>query len=220
MPRNPIPRNPIPGPEAPSASAPERPQEPRRSCAALPPQTHAAGNAAARKTQGLLSVYTGSGKGKTTAALGAVFRALGWGMPVAVVQFVKGRWRTGERRMAESLPGLIFEVTGEGFTWDSEDLSRDAEAARRGWARVVELLREGACALLVLDEITYPLNYGWVSLDEVLAALRARPPGMHVILTGRHAPPALMEAADLVTEMQAHKHPLEQGVRAQRGLDY
>lgn len=173
-----------------------------------------------RKRQGLVVVYTGDGKGKTTAALGAVFRALGRGFRVAVVQFIKGRWKTGERLFAERVDGLSFHVMGLGFTWESDDLSRDQRAARGAWAEGKRLIGEGESGLVVLDEITYAVNYGFIELDDVLAALRSRPAHVHVILTGRNAPAALVEAADVVTEMRPVKHAFERGVPAQAGLDF
>ena len=171
-------------------------------------------------TRGLLVVYTGQGKGKTTAALGVAFRALGRGMKVAVVQFIKGKWKTGERLFAEGLPQLTFLVMGLGFTWESDDISRDRRAAVEAWQRSAELIAAGQHPIVILDELTYVLNYGFVSIEEVLAALRARPTGVHVIITGRNAPDGLMAAADLVTEMRPVKHPFDQGVRAQPGLDF
>jgi cob(I)alamin adenosyltransferase len=172
------------------------------------------------RQHGLVVVYTGDGKGKTTAALGAVFRALGRGLKVAVVQFIKGKWKTGERLFAEGLPQLTFLVMGHGFTWESDDISRDKRAAQEAWAEGRGLLLGGAHALVVLDEITYAINYGFIALDDVLAALRERPPQVHVILTGRSAPQALLEAADVATEMKLLKHAYEKGVPAQPGLDY
>jgi cob(I)alamin adenosyltransferase len=169
---------------------------------------------------GLLLVYTGNGKGKTTAALGLVFRALGRDLRVAVVQFIKGKWKTGERRFAESLPGLTFLVMGRGFTWDSDDLSRDRAAAVAAWGEARTLIEAGQHALIVLDELTYVLNYGFVPVSEVLDCLRARPTSVNVVITGRNAPEALMNAADLVTEMQSRKHPFEQGRKAQIGIDF
>lgn len=170
--------------------------------------------------RGLLLVYTGHGKGKTTAALGLVFRALGRGLRVAVVQFIKGKWKTGERTFAATLPQLTFLVMGEGFTWESDDLSRDKQAAQQAWQRSAELIAAGEHQLVVLDEITYAIHYGFITLEEVLAALDARPPGVHVAITGRNAPEALCEAADLVTEMKSVKHPFEQGHKAKVGIDY
>jgi cob(I)alamin adenosyltransferase len=170
--------------------------------------------------RGLITVYTGNGKGKTTAALGIAFRALGRDLPVAVVQFIKGKWKTGERLFAERVPGLEFHVMGLGFTWESDDLSRDRRAAAAAWETSVSLIAGGRHPFVILDELTYVLNYGFVSVEEVLAQLAARPPHVHVVITGRNAPEALVEAADLVTEMRAVKHPFERGVRAQLGLDY
>lgn len=172
------------------------------------------------KQRGLVVVYTGEGKGKTTAALGAVFRALGRGLKVAVVQFIKGKWKTGERLFAETLPQLTFLVMGRGFTWESDDLSRDKRAAQEAWAEARALLVEGVHTLVVLDEITYAINYGFIPLDDVLAALRERPPHVHAVLTGRSAPQALVDLADVATEMKVIKHAYAQGVPAQPGLDY
>jgi cob(I)alamin adenosyltransferase len=173
-----------------------------------------------RKRQGLVVVYTGHGKGKTTAALGIVFRALGRGMRVAVVQFIKGKWKTGERVFAEGLAGLEFHVMGLGFTWDSDDLSRDAAAAASAWNVACAFIASGERDVVVLDEITYALHYGFIRLDDVLAALRTRPPHVHVVITGRNAPEPLVDAADLVTEMKPIKHPYERGVPAQIGIDF
>jgi cob(I)alamin adenosyltransferase len=169
--------------------------------------------------QGLVIVYTGQGKGKTTAALGLAFRALGRGLSVGVVQFIKGKWPTGEREQASRTPGLDFKVMGEGFTWESDDLSRDREAARKAWEQSQAYLTDGH-DVVVLDEITYALKYGWIAIDELLETLRDRPTGVSVVLTGRHAPAALIELADLVTEMTNVKHPFDKGIRAQPGLDF
>jgi cob(I)alamin adenosyltransferase len=175
---------------------------------------------ATSKRKGLLIVYSGQGKGKTTAALGLVFRALGRGMRVGVVQFIKGKWKTGERAFAEKLPGLEFHVMGLGFTWESDDLSRDREAARVAWGVARDFIQSGERDVVVLDEMTYAFHYGFIALDDVLAALRARPAHVHVVVTGRNAPEALVEAADLVTEMKPIKHPYQQGIPAQIGIDF
>ena len=172
------------------------------------------------KRQGLLIVYTGHGKGKTTAALGLVVRALGRGMRATVVQFIKGKWKTGERAFAENVPGLEFHVMGLGFTWDSDDLSRDKKAAMAAWDVARGCIESGERDVIVLDEMTYAFHYGFVPLDEALAVFRARPAHVHVVVTGRNAPDALIEAADLVTEMKALKHPYERGVPAQMGIDF
>lgn len=169
---------------------------------------------------GLLLVYTGNGKGKTTAALGLAWRALGRGLAVAVIQFIKGKWKTGERLFAERLPGLTFLVMGRGFTWDSDDLSRDRQAAQEAWARAAALIAAGQHPVVILDELTYVINYGFVALDDVLAVVRGRPAQVHVVVTGRNAPEALIAAADLVTEMRSVRHPFEQGRKAQIGVDY
>lgn len=176
---------------------------------------------ASRETaKGQLLVYTGKGKGKTTAALGLVFRALGRGMRVAVVQFIKGKWKTGERQFAETLPELTFLVMGQGFTWESDDLSRDKGAAQHAWATARGLIASGEHAIIVLDEITYAINYGFLELGEVLDALASRPRHVHVVVTGRNAPDGLLAAADLVTEMHSVKHPYANGVPAQIGIDF
>jgi cob(I)alamin adenosyltransferase len=169
---------------------------------------------------GLLLVYTGQGKGKTTAALGLVFRALGRGLPVAVVQFIKGKWKTGERLFAETLPNLTFLVMGRGFTWDSDDLARDAATAQAAWRESAALIAAGAHQIVVLDELTYALNYGFVPVADVIEALGTRPRHVHVVVTGRNAPEAILEMADLVTEMRNLKHPFEKGRKAQIGVDY
>jgi len=169
---------------------------------------------------GLLVVYTGHGKGKTTAALGMVFRALGRGLRVTVVQFIKGKWKTGERVFAESLPQLRFRVMGLGFTWESDDISRDKAAARAAWAEAQSEILSGERELVVLDELTYAFHYGFLALDEVLETLRSRPAGVHVVITGRDAPAALIELADLVTEMKLVKHPFQSGEKARLGVDY
>jgi cob(I)alamin adenosyltransferase len=170
--------------------------------------------------RGQLLVYTGQGKGKTTAALGLVFRALGRGLRVAVVQFIKGKWKTGERQYAETIPELTFLVMGQGFTWESDDVSRDKGAARQAWATSHELIRAGEHSIVVLDEITYAINYGFIELADVLEALASRPPHVHVVLTGRNAPEELLAVADLVTEMRAVKHPHARGIPAQPGIDF
>jgi cob(I)alamin adenosyltransferase len=170
--------------------------------------------------RGLFCVYTGHGKGKTTAALGMVFRALGRGMRVTVVQFIKGKWKTGERLFAETIPALRFYVMGLGFTWESDDLSRDKAAAQAAWATAKGEILSGERDLVVLDEITYALHYGFLSVEEVVEAIRARPGQVHVVATGRNAPEALTAIADVVTEMTLIKHPFAQGVKAQIGVDF
>jgi cob(I)alamin adenosyltransferase len=173
-----------------------------------------------RERRGLVVVYTGHGKGKTTAALGMVFRALGRGMRVSVVQFIKGKWKTGERMLAERLPELRFHVMGLGFTWDSDDLGKDKAAARAAWETARADILSGERDLVVLDEITYAFHYGFLAIEEVLVALNGRPPHVHVVVTGRNAPDALLEVADLVTEMTLRKHPFASGIKAQIGVDF
>jgi cob(I)alamin adenosyltransferase len=172
------------------------------------------------KRRGLVVVYTGHGKGKTTAALGMVFRALGRGMKVGMVQFIKGKWKTGERVFAEKLEGLTFRVMGLGFTWESDDLANDKAAAAAAWEEGKAMILGGEHAIVVLDELTYTFHYAFVPLDDVLATLRARPPHVHVVITGRNAPEELVALADLVTEMKPIKHPYEQGIPAQLGVDF
>ena len=175
------------------------------------------------REKGLLIVHTGKGKGKSTAAFGLVLRALGNGMRVAVVQFVKGRWETGERailmRLAEP-ERLVLHAMGEGFTWETQDRARDIAAARAAWAKAEALLRDPAWDMVLMDELNIVLRYGYLPLDEVLAGLAARAEGTHAIVTGRNAPEALIEASDLATEMTLLRHPFREGVKAQRGIEF
>jgi cob(I)alamin adenosyltransferase len=173
-----------------------------------------------KQQKGLLLIYTGAGKGKTTAALGTAVRALGHGMRVAMLQFIKGKWRTGERRFGEQTENLIWLTMGEGCTLRSTDPSRDRAAARLAWEKAREFLGCEDVDLLVLDEIIYAINLNFMSVEEVKAALETRRHDLHVILTGRSAPTELIEIADLVTEMRAVKHPFERGERGRIGLDF
>lgn len=168
---------------------------------------------------GLLIIYTGNGKGKTTAALGMVFRALGRKMKVAVVQFIKGDWKTGERIFAETLPELTFLTMGAGFVWKAGD-KKSAIAARKAWDKAKDLIESGKKDLVVLDEITYAINFGFITLEEVIEFLTNRPKNVTVLLSGRDAPKKLIEVADLVTEMKKIKHPFDKGVIAKEGIDY
>ena len=172
--------------------------------------------------KGLLIVYTGKGKGKSTAAFGMVLRALGHGMPVAVVQFVKGKWETGERAALQKFADLVTVHTmGEGFTWETQDRQRDIAAARAAWERGKAFIAAGKHRLVLLDELNIVLRYEYLPIDEVVAFLRdQRPADVHVIVTGRNAPEALIEAADLVTEMAMVKHPFRSGVKAQKGIEF
>ena len=175
-----------------------------------------------KESKGLLLVYTGNGKGKTTAAFGLVFRALGRDKRVAVVQFIKGAWVTGERLALDRFQDQIeWHTMGEGFTWETQDRERDVAAAARAWNKAKELMARPDIRLLVLDELNIALRYGYLDLDEVLAFLAAeKPPTTHVVMTGRNADPRLIEAADLATEMELLKHPFRSGVKAQAGVEF
>ncbi len=171
--------------------------------------------------KGLLIVHTGAGKGKSTAAFGLVLRALGYDWPVGVVQFVKGAWDTGERRVLEGFGPLVrWHSMGEGFTWETQDRARDVAAAAAAWDKAQALMADPALRLLVLDELNIALRYDYLPLEAVVAALAGRRPGLHVVVTGRNAKPALIEAADLVTEMTAVKHHFAAGVKAQAGIEF
>jgi cob(I)alamin adenosyltransferase len=178
-------------------------------------------NAKATQEKGLLMVHTGAGKGKTTAALGLAFRALGQGFKVGIVQFIKGDTATGESEFVRKLNLPIeLHTLGEGFTWKTQDRERDIQAARRAWNKAVELLRDPSFHLIILDELNIVLRYEYLPLDEVLEELRNRREMLHVVVTGRNAKPELIEIADLVTEMTLVKHPYRQGIMAQRGIEY
>lgn len=169
---------------------------------------------------GQVVVNTGDGKGKTTAALGVVLRAWGRGMKVVIVQFIKQSTSNyGEHRAARKLDIEIITLGG-GFTWLSRDIERDKALAREAWEVAKDKLHSEDYDVVVLDEITYPVTYGWILVEELLEALRQRPQGQHVIITGRKADPALIEYADLVTEMREIKHPYQKGIKAQPGLDF
>ncbi len=171
--------------------------------------------------RGLLIVHTGKGKGKSSAAFGMVLRCIGHGMPVGVVQFVKGAWDTGERRVLERFPDLVeFHAMGEGFTWETQDRRRDIAAAERAWAVAERMIADPSRRMVVLDELNIVLRYGYLPLEPVLAAITARPPETHVVVTGRNAAEELVAAADLVTEMTLIKHPFREGVKAQPGVEF
>jgi len=177
----------------------------------------------ATKTEerGLLIVHTGSGKGESTAAFGMVLRCIGHGMRVGVVQFVKGAWSTGERTVIARFPDLVTcRAMGEGFTWDTQDRARDIAAARAAWEMAQAMLADPSYRLILLDELNIVLRYGYLPTEEVVAALKAKPRDLHVVVTGRNAPPELIEAADLVTEMTLVKHPFRAGVKAQKGIEF
>jgi cob(I)alamin adenosyltransferase len=165
-------------------------------------------------------VHTGDGKGKSTAAFGILMRAVARGWPVAVVQFVKsGRWHTGEEKIARQL-GADWWSIGDGFTWDSNDLGEDEAVARAAWEHARALIRADQHRLVVLDEITYPVNWGWIDGNDVVATIRDRPSRVSVVLTGRDAPDALIDVADTVTEMRKVKHAYDRGIIAKKGIDY
>ena len=176
--------------------------------------------------KGLLIVHTGNGKGKSTAAFGLAARAIGNDMRVGIVQFVKGKWETGERRVLEAFPDQVtIRTMGEGFTWETQDRERDIAAARRAWdasKQMIEACRgpDPAYDMVILDELNIVLRYDSLPLDEVVAYLRDKPEMLHVVVTGRNAKEPLVEAADLVTEMTMIKHPFRSGVRAQKGIEF
>ncbi len=169
----------------------------------------------------LFIVVTGHGKGKSTSAFGMLLRSWARGYRCGVVQFVKsGKWKVGEQKAAEALGGIHWERMGDGWSWISKDLEESADLARAGWDGVRDAIGEARYEFLLLDEITYPINWGWIDLEDVLATLRDRPGFQHVVLTGRRAPEALVEAADLVSEVVKVKHPLDAGIRAQQGIEW
>ena len=177
--------------------------------------------AAAQEERGLLIVYTGSGKGKTTAALGMAVRCIGHGMKVAVVQFIKGAIDTAEERVLKSFGDQVtFLRMGEGYTWETQDRERDTEFAQRAWAVASGFLRDPAYAMVILDEFNIALHHGYMQLVEILPVLRNRPFQQHVVITGRSAKRELIEEADLVTEMGQVKHPFRKGIKAQKGVEF
>lgn len=176
--------------------------------------------AAAQEERGVFLVNTGNGKGKSSAAFGVVARALGHGLKVAVVQFVKGRSDTGEEAFFRAQANVNWHVGGEGFTWETQDKERDARAAQAAWAIACNYLNDPGIGLVVLDEMTYAFKYGWLDLETVLATLATRPAQQHLIITGRAAPEALRAAADTVSEIGNEKHAFQAGVKAMPGLDW
>lgn len=177
----------------------------------------------ARKTKekGLLMVHTGKGKGKSTAAMGLAMRAIGNGMKVGIVQFVKGVWATGEREVLVRFPDLCtIRAMGDGFTWDTQDRERDIAAAESAWATACQMMQDPAYKMVVLDELNIVLRYGYLPIDKVVGALKNKPEGLHVVVTGRNAKQELIDAADLVTEMGDVKHHFRDGVKAQVGIEF
>ena len=172
--------------------------------------------------KGLLMVHTGTGKGKSTAAFGLALRMIGRGRKVGVVQFIKGAWSTGEKIALEAMaPDMVeWHALGEGFTWETQDKERDIAACGRAWETAVAMMANPDFGLIVLDELNIALRYDYLSLDEVLAGLAARPKDLHVVVTGRNAKAPLVEAADLVTEMTLVKHHFKAGVKTQEGIEY
>lgn len=178
----------------------------------------------ATKTQekGLVIVHTGKGKGKSTAAFGLVFRALGNGMKVGIVQFVKGKWETGERAALERFPGEVtITAMGDGFTWETQDRQRDIAAARQAWERAKAMISDEEHDMVILDELNIVLRYDYLAVEDVVDFLREHKPEMkHVVITGRNAKEELIDFADLVTEMEMIKHPFRSGIKAQRGIEF
>ena len=176
--------------------------------------------AKADKTKKLLMVYTGTGKGKSTAGFGTIIRSLGHGYKVGIVQFIKGAWATGEQKALEKFDNLVrYEVAGEGFTWDTQNRTRDIEKAKEAWQIALEMIEDESYHLVLLDELNIVLRYNYLPLEEVISALANRK--NHLIVTGRNAPQELIETADLVTEMKMLKHPFrEQGIKAQIGVEF
>jgi cob(I)alamin adenosyltransferase len=171
--------------------------------------------------RGLLIVHTGKGKGKSSAAWGMVMRCLGHGMRVGIVQFIKGAWSTGEADFLKRFPELVtIKTMGEGFTWETQDRARDIAAAERAWAEAAKMLADPAVQFIVLDELNVALRYDYLPAAIVIDAAAARPAGQHVVITGRNAPQALIDAADLVTEMTLVKHPFRAGIKAQPGVEF
>lgn len=173
--------------------------------------------------KGLLIVHTGAGKGKTSAALGMVFRHIGYGFPVGIVQFTKSpEWNTGEAQLLRTFPDLVtLHIMGEGFTWLTQDHERDIAAASAGWERAKEMIRDDRHRLVLLDELNIVLRYDYLDLESVLKFLRdEKPADKHVVITGRNAKPALIEMADLVTEMTLVKHPFRAGIKGQKGIEF
>ena len=174
-----------------------------------------------KSERGLLMVHTGDGKGKSTAAYGTLLRAIGWGHKVAVIQYVKGNWKTGEKEFFMKFPDLVrLEVMGEGFTWETQDRSKDIAAAEKAWELSKELMNSGDYDLIILDELNIVLRNDYLDKEAVKDGLLARHPRTTVIITGRNAPDNIMDAANLVTNMQMVKHPFEAGIKAAKGIDF
>jgi len=174
----------------------------------------------AKTSKGLILIHTGIGKGKSTAAFGLLARALGHGMNAAVIQFVKSRSDSGEEAFFRNAPNLSWHVMGDGFTWETQNPEQDLATARKAWELVCSYLRDETVNLVILDEFTYALKYGWLTIEEVATALKNHPPMQHVVITGRAAPPALIELADTVSEANLVKHAFQAGVQAMPGIEW
>ena len=171
--------------------------------------------------KGLLMIHTGKGKGKSTAAMGLAIRAIGNGMKVGIVQFVKGVWETGERVVLDKFPELcVIKAMGEGFSWETQDRQRDIQAAENAWQMAKDMMDDESFGLIILDELNIPLRYDNLDIDDVVKTLRDKREMLHVVVTGRNAKEPLLEAADLVTEMTMVKHPFRAGVKAQKGIEF
>ncbi|WP_340611504.1 cob(I)yrinic acid a,c-diamide adenosyltransferase [Xenorhabdus bharatensis] len=175
--------------------------------------------AAAQQERGIVMVFTGNGKGKTTAAFGTVTRAVGHGQRACVIQFIKGTWENGEKNLLEK-NGVEFHVMGTGFTWETQNRETDTHACQSVWQHALRLLSDPSIQLIVLDELTYMVSYGYLELTDVLTALKQRPASQSVIITGRGCHRELLEYADTVTEMRPVKHAFDAGIKAQRGIDW
>ncbi len=173
------------------------------------------------KRKGIVLVNTGDGKGKSSSAFGVTFRAAGWGMQVLVVQFIKGQWKTGEQKAAARFDNIEWHALGDGFTWDTKNPEQDRRTSREIWAFCQEKIRSQKYDLVVLDEINYCCGYGWIGGDEIADFIRREKPAwMHLILTGRDAPPEMIEVADTVTEMRKLKHAFDGGIKAEQGMEF
>lgn len=176
--------------------------------------------AAATEDKGLVVVLTGNGKGKSSSAFGMLARSVGHGMPCGVVQFIKGVWVCGEHLLFQSHPLVEFHVMNTGFTWETQDREKDIAAAEATWAHAERMLRDENCAVVLLDELTYMLTYGYLDADRVVDAIVNRPPGQHVIITGRNASQRLLDIADTISEVKDVRHAFNNGIKVQKGIDY
>jgi cob(I)alamin adenosyltransferase len=173
------------------------------------------------RRKGRILVHTGDGKGKSSSAFGMVFRAAGWGMKVCVIQFIKGKWLTGEQKAASYFENIEWHALGDGFTWDTKNPEQDLMTSRRIWELCKTKVRSHQFDMLVFDEISYCSSYGWITGQEIADFIRSEKPGwMHIVLTGRNAPPEVIELADTVTEMRKVKHAFDQGIKAEQGVEF